>query len=261
MNPLDICFFVSFALFFFISFPRAWKRAGRKCHCDGWPQHALWMYLLHEPPPKSCSQNNTVFEPEWPRVCSQLVILSFHSSFMLLYLKCCLAPGSGSSAVNVHWWTVYIWSYQLQWSLLLVAGIIPREPLRHVSSAVVAHVWSDAEDQKAVHSGFLVGRIEASRWFGRWEFNTKIKFFLFPLFQKPQKRQISCSILLLSCVEYSGFLWWVGGEGGSRVWSKGRICSQVVRDLPFIDSIFGGILKGFRKGRSVMKLLKNKKIS
>lgn len=40
------------------------------------------------------------------------------------------------------------------------------------------------------------------------------------------------------------------------MWRKG-ICSQVVRDLPFIDSIFGGDFKGFSKGRSVMKLLKN----
>lgn len=107
---------------------------------------------------------------------------------------------------------------------------------------------SDTEEQKLFNL-VLVGRIAASlAGICGESFNNKIKFCFHHFSNRENIRSAVPFFFFLLCVKYSGFFWWVGGG----------ICSQVVRDLPFIDSIFGGNFKRFQKGKVSYEIAKKK---
>lgn len=102
----------------------------------------------------------------------------------------------------------------------------------------------------------LVGHIEASLAGFYGERSTPTLSFCFHYFRN--HRNFRSAVPIFPCCVFRIQALLAGGWETGGAWGCGErgICSQVVRDLPFIDSIFGGILKGFRKGRSVTKLLK-----
>lgn len=83
-----------------------------------------------------------------------------------------------------------------------------------------------------------MGQIEASLAGFFSESSTPKLIFCLHYFRNHKNFRTAVAFFLL-CVKYSGFFGGWVEKGASGCGERG-ICSQVVRDLPFIDSIFGG---------------------
>lgn len=91
VNPLDIFCFDLFYSFFFLFFSYSSVKKENKTKEVSWWQTATTRAVnvpLHEPPPNYAQKHSV--QHEWPWLFAQLIILSCHSSFMLLYFKSCL---------------------------------------------------------------------------------------------------------------------------------------------------------------------------